>query len=114
MDCKDAASALPERSVTPGVSVVRGTAGSGPGPATGPGVAGPAPGTGAAMDVRAPQTCSGCAHERAAHEHCRPGTDCALCDCAHYRAWSWAGLVTVMRGVRRHSPRRALQAVGRG
>ena len=26
-----------------------------------------------------------CGHEQAAHEHYRPGSDCALCDCPKYR-----------------------------
>lgn len=26
-----------------------------------------------------------CAHGQDAHEHYRPGTDCALCDCPRYR-----------------------------
>jgi len=30
-----------------------------------------------------------CGHQRAAHEHYRKGTDCALCDCTKYRAPSW-------------------------
>ncbi len=39
-------------------------------------------------------SCSGCAHEIEAHEHCRAGTDCALCDCTRYRSWSLQRLVT--------------------
>ncbi|MFT3716860.1 MAG: hypothetical protein QM774_13225 [Gordonia sp. (in: high G+C Gram-positive bacteria)] len=27
-----------------------------------------------------------CGHARDAHEHHRRGTDCALCDCEHYRS----------------------------
>lgn len=27
-----------------------------------------------------------CGHVRDAHEHYRPGTDCALCDCPRFRA----------------------------
>jgi hypothetical protein len=26
-----------------------------------------------------------CGHAQAAHEHYRPGSDCALCDCPRYR-----------------------------
>lgn len=26
-----------------------------------------------------------CGHAQDAHEHYRPGTDCALCDCPRYR-----------------------------
>lgn len=26
-----------------------------------------------------------CGHEQDAHEHYRPGTDCALCDCPRFR-----------------------------
>jgi hypothetical protein len=26
-----------------------------------------------------------CGHEQVAHEHYRPGTDCALCDCPRFR-----------------------------
>ena len=26
-----------------------------------------------------------CGHPREAHEHYRPGTDCALCDCPKFR-----------------------------
>ncbi len=29
--------------------------------------------------------CAACAHERAVHEHCRPGTDCGLCGCDRFR-----------------------------
>lgn len=31
-----------------------------------------------------PATCV-CGHAQAAHEHYRPGSDCALCDCPKYR-----------------------------
>lgn len=33
----------------------------------------------------APRECR-CGHEPRAHEHYRAGSDCALCDCARYRA----------------------------
>lgn len=26
-----------------------------------------------------------CGHQQAAHEHYRPGSDCALCDCPRFR-----------------------------
>ncbi|PYY54560.1 hypothetical protein DEJ17_14265 [Curtobacterium sp. MCSS17_011] len=29
--------------------------------------------------------CGTCGHQQAAHEHYRPGTDCALCDCPKFR-----------------------------
>lgn len=29
--------------------------------------------------------CRTCGHAHAAHEHYRPGTDCALCDCPAFR-----------------------------
>ncbi|WP_248705112.1 hypothetical protein [Curtobacterium sp. MWU13-2055] len=29
--------------------------------------------------------CGTCGHAQAAHEHYRPGTDCALCDCRKFR-----------------------------
>ncbi|PZE70906.1 MULTISPECIES: hypothetical protein [unclassified Curtobacterium] len=29
--------------------------------------------------------CGTCGHAQAAHEHYRPGTDCALCDCPKFR-----------------------------
>ncbi|MBT1543503.1 MULTISPECIES: hypothetical protein [Curtobacterium] len=29
--------------------------------------------------------CSSCGHAEGAHEHYRPGTDCALCDCPKFR-----------------------------
>jgi hypothetical protein len=48
------------------------------------------------MTVRT-RTCSGCSHDRELHEHCRPGSDCALCDCTSYRSWSLAGLVGLVR-----------------
>jgi hypothetical protein len=49
------------------------------------------------MSGRPLRTCSSCSHERELHEHCRPGTDCALCECAGYRSWSLAGLVGIVR-----------------
>jgi len=32
-----------------------------------------------------------CGHDRAAHQHYRSGTDCALCDCRRWspRRWPW-------------------------
>lgn len=29
--------------------------------------------------------CSACSHGHEAHQHYRPGADCALCDCTGYR-----------------------------
>ena len=37
-----------------------------------------------AVPLSAPVAC-GCGHARPAHEHYRPGSDCAFCDCARYR-----------------------------
>lgn len=34
---------------------------------------------------KGPQECA-CGHATAAHEHYRRGTDCALCECARYKA----------------------------
>ncbi|WP_211770117.1 hypothetical protein [Kutzneria sp. CA-103260] len=42
-------------------------------------------------------TCE-CGHARAAHEHYRPGSDCALCDCPRFRdSDAPAGLVARLR-----------------
>ncbi|MGN8050887.1 hypothetical protein ACTJKO_14485 [Curtobacterium sp. 22159] len=32
-----------------------------------------------------PPVCAVCGHAQDAHEHYRPGTDCALCDCPRFR-----------------------------
>jgi len=37
--------------------------------------------------------CASCDHASAAHEHCRPGTDCGLCDCARFRRFPGVGAV---------------------
>ncbi|NAZ87899.1 hypothetical protein [Kineococcus indalonis] len=35
-----------------------------------------------------------CAHERRAHEHYRPGSDCSVCDCPRFRAATgWRALL---------------------
>lgn len=54
----------------------------------------PAPSaTGRAPQIPVAKTkpCS-CGHVRAAHEHYRRGTDCALCGCGRYRGRRWFGL----------------------
>ncbi len=51
--------------------------------------------------------CAACAHERAVHEHCRPGTDCGLCGCDRFRLSVRAVLAGLM-------PRRRTAVTSRG
>ncbi len=48
--------------------------------------------------------CAACSHERAVHEHCRPGTDCGLCACDRFRV-SLRGLVAGLLTHRRPTAR---------
>ena len=48
--------------------------------------------------------CAACSHERAVHEHCRPGTDCGLCACDRFRS-SVRDVVAGLLGRRRAAAR---------
>ena len=44
-----------------------------------------------------PAICADCGHDPDVHAHCRPGTDCGLCECARFRR----PLRSVLRDVQR-------------